>query len=138
MKERDKEKIRKQMHRLLDIVLDGNGFEQRKTELTGRKPTLFANFNGHTNGVEIDIYETGWSMNNPGRRSLLDVYLEEPLEDSLIDKIEQAVIDANNYSETEALRSEIESREKAIGSEKEKLTALKKKLKRLEENEKSA
>lgn len=48
------------LHNLLDLVLDINGFEARRQEKTGDKPTLFFYFSGHVSKIKIDVFERGW------------------------------------------------------------------------------
>lgn len=60
MTNEQKEQARKRMHRLLDIVLDANGFEERQRDTTGTKPTIFFEYMGHINAISIDIIPTGW------------------------------------------------------------------------------
>lgn len=54
------EEKRKLLHEILDLVLDINGFEQRRRKYTGDKPTAFFRFNGHVCDIEVDIHEQGW------------------------------------------------------------------------------
>lgn len=49
------------LHKILDLVLDINGLEERKQEVTGDKPTAFFTFSGHMASVNVDVYENGWS-----------------------------------------------------------------------------
>ncbi len=51
---------RKQIHDLLDIILDINGLEPRQREKTGSQPTAFFQFSGHVAKVRIDVFENGW------------------------------------------------------------------------------
>ena len=52
---------REQAHELLDLCLDINGIEERHQELTGNLPTVFFEFNGHTAGIHVRVYEEGWT-----------------------------------------------------------------------------
>lgn len=51
---------RRDIHRILDMVLDINGLEARKREITGSKPTVFLSFSGHVAKIEVSIHECGW------------------------------------------------------------------------------
>lgn len=51
---------RNQIHKLLDLVLDINGLEPRKQEVTGNLPTAFFEFHGHIGVVEISVHTKGW------------------------------------------------------------------------------
>ena len=55
----DKKK-REQFHRVLDLVLDINGFEARKQNETGCKPTVFFEYSGHIAEVKVDVHSRGW------------------------------------------------------------------------------
>ena len=52
--------IRKEIHRLLDLVLDINGLGSRCKEETGDLPTAFFRFSGHIGTVEAHVYDKGW------------------------------------------------------------------------------
>ncbi len=69
------EEIREAMHELLDAVLECNGFESRKQEKTGNKPTVFLRYFGHTNEVEINISPAGW-FPEECPETILDMYLD--------------------------------------------------------------
>jgi hypothetical protein len=57
---------RKGLHRLLDLVLDINGLEERKQSVTGNLPTAFFSFNGHTASADVWLYKQGWNaVNDP-------------------------------------------------------------------------
>lgn len=38
------------LHEILDLVIEINGMEPRKRDITGEKPTVFLEYAGHTNG----------------------------------------------------------------------------------------
>jgi len=52
---------REGLHRLLDLVLDINGLEERKQSVTGNLPTAFFSFNGHTASADVRLYNQGWN-----------------------------------------------------------------------------
>lgn len=64
MKKRLKRKIEKhrraEVHRVLDLVLDINGLEERREEVTGNLPTAFLSFSGHVSGLYVSVHEKGW------------------------------------------------------------------------------
>ena len=64
MKKRQVKKIEKKkrelLHHILDIVLDINGLEVRKQEVTGNKPTAFMDISGHVAGIKVGICLNGW------------------------------------------------------------------------------
>ena len=86
---------RARIHEILDIVLDGNGFGQRKIEVTEDLPTLFFEFSGHVAWVEVRLYPDGWSINNTR-----DAYTEftfeteEPISDTKVSALRYAVASA--------------------------------------------
>lgn len=51
---------REQVHELLDLIFDINGFEERLQEKTGSKPTLFLRLSGHVAKIWVDVYGEGW------------------------------------------------------------------------------
>lgn len=55
---------RKEIHDLLDAVLDINGISKRKREITGDLPTAFFDFSGHIATAEVQVYKTGWDSDN--------------------------------------------------------------------------
>jgi len=78
---------RKQLHQLLDAVLDVNGFEDRQREITGDKPTVFANFFGHVAHLEVLVFETGWEKGTEIDQ-VNDIYINEPMDiTDLLDKL---------------------------------------------------
>lgn len=82
---------REQLHRLLDAVLDVNGFEGRQKEKTGNKPTVFFSLFGHVANCEVKVYKTGWAE---GKHSDLwnDFYFDEPMQvDELIRQLQRLV-----------------------------------------------
>lgn len=56
---RDDEK-REKIHQILDLVFDINGFEERKQDVTGDKPTAFMYISGHTASIEVTVAPNGW------------------------------------------------------------------------------
>lgn len=56
----DKEK-RELLHRILDLVIDINGLEERKVNVSGDKPTAFLYFSGHTADLDVQVHEKGWN-----------------------------------------------------------------------------
>lgn len=51
-------KKRELMHRLLDLVLDVNGFEKREADKG--LPCVMLDFSGHIAGVSLRVYKEGW------------------------------------------------------------------------------
>lgn len=55
MSEEEKVRNRELMHKILDIVLDTNGFESRAREETETFPTVFLQFSGHVSTLDVDL-----------------------------------------------------------------------------------
>ena len=136
---KDTEKIRAQMHEILDTVLDGNGFEMRSRDDTGTLPTLFLNIHGHVEhgNVSIRLYEDGWRSGghytefefttvNVNSRESINTF-REAVQNALADK-----------KESEILARDIEAQVERIADEKDKLKNLKKSLRKAEKKEKAA
>lgn len=51
---------RREIHALLDVILDINGLSKRRRDITGELPTAFFKFSGHTADIEIEIHNKGW------------------------------------------------------------------------------
>lgn len=135
---KNQEIIRKQMHELLDIVLDGNGFESRKRDNTGTLPTLFFEYSGHVNMVRIDLHSDGWQCGST-YDAQFERYLTNPLKQEEIDGFRAKVQAAlTEKKETEVLRRDIARQESKVKNEKERLAEMKKTLKRKEKKEKTA
>lgn len=61
-KQSEKEKnIRKQLHEVLDLVLDINGLQRSCKEDTGDHPTAFIDFVGHVGKINVYLCSVGWS-----------------------------------------------------------------------------
>lgn len=135
---KDQEIIRKQMHELLDIVLDGNGIESRKRDNTGTLPTLFFEYLGHVNMVRIDLHSDGWQGGST-YDARLERYLINPFKQEEIDGFRAKVQEAlTEKKETEVLRRDIARQENWVKKEKERLAEMKRILKRKERKEKTA
>lgn len=57
---RDDEK-REKIHQILDLVFDINGFEERRQDVTGDKPTVFMYISGHTASIDVTVVPNGWA-----------------------------------------------------------------------------
>lgn len=56
----NEEDIWKKRHELLDATLDINGVSPRIKKVSGKLPSAFFGFSGHTTGVCVRIYKEGW------------------------------------------------------------------------------
>ena len=134
---KDKETIRKQMHEILDIILDGNGFERRCRDITGTLPTLFFDYSGHVNSFGVRLCVDGWQSGIYGDRTW-DFHPEDVTE-ATIESIRSAVQAAlMEKSETDVLRRDILRQEDKVKDEKDKLSGMKKTLRKKERKEKAA
>ncbi len=59
-KEREKN-IRKQLHEVLDLVLDINGLQGSSEERTPNHPIAFIDFMGHVGKIRISVFSDGWN-----------------------------------------------------------------------------
>ena len=130
----NKEKQREQLHKLLDIVIDGNSFERRDREITGTLPSLFFDFSGHVNYAQIRLYPDGWK---PGAyQEEYEFKLENDISDKAVETIRAAVNKAlatKNLSDT--LRRDVEKKEKELADMKKELADMKKELRKAEKKE---
>lgn len=127
----EKDQLRKQIHELVDIVIDCNGFERRSRDKTGQMATMFVRYSGHVNGLEVDIYPTGWQT-GVACKKLIDVYLDRPFTEKELEAVRAACNEAKTLTEADAIRAEIQARVERNNENKEVITGLKKKLKKIE------
>ena len=79
------------LHRLLDVVLDVNGFESRSKERTGEKPTAFIDISGHVAKCSVRVHKTGWAKGETDDLGS-EFYFDEPMEiDGLIRRLQRLV-----------------------------------------------
>lgn len=64
---------RRQLHQILDLVLDINGMQESKKEKTGNHPTAFLEIYGHVAWVDVQIHRTGYANGMP-----VDLHLTSP------------------------------------------------------------
>lgn len=92
----EKAKLREQLHTLLDIVLDGNDFEERNTRMTGSKPTAFFHLSGHVNELQIVLHPNGWDHGPKWRERREWLFpLNREITTAKIDEIWNAMKEAN-------------------------------------------
>ena len=130
----NKEKQREQLHKLLDIVIDGNSFERRDREITGTLPSLFFDFSGHVNSVDIRLFPDGWKVG--AYQEEYEFKLENDISDKAVETIRAAVSKAlgtKNLSDT--LRRDVEKKEKELADMKKELADMKKELRKAEKKE---
>lgn len=137
MTNEQKEQTRKQLHRLLDIVLNTNGLESRNRDETGNLPTMFFRYHGQVNQIEIEIcrngYETGADTD-----TLLARYLDkaDAISDESIELVEEICKDALTHkTKAEILRADIISQAAKVEQETARLDELREQLIELESGE---
>lgn len=60
LKKKKEKIVRREIHNLLDAILDINGIAERKQEVSGNLPTAFFEFSGHVALAHFFIYDRGW------------------------------------------------------------------------------
>lgn len=129
--------LRQQMHRILDLVLDTNGFEARKRDTTGTMPTVFFDFNGHTNNLMLDLHADGWVPGESPDRQWW-IHLDEPISEETLNDIQTALVNAlAEKTKAQILKRDIERAEKELENRKQKLAEMKKELKKEKKGEKN-
>lgn len=128
------EKQREQLHKLLDIVIDGNGFEHRKREYTGTLPTLFFDFSGHVNNLSIRLYEDGWETG--AHHQDYDFYLDYDITDEKVETFRAAVNNVlTDKNPSDVLRRDIDKKEKDLAEAKKEIANMKKALRKAKKKE---
>ena len=123
---------REKIHALLDIVLDGNGNNARSREKTGMLPTLFFNYSGHVNDIDIYLHSDGWKSGEFADREWR-IDLNNPIKQDSIDTLREAVDKAlEDVDETNVLRRDIERAEEELSRKKESIKQMKRNLKKKE------
>lgn len=126
------EKLRNQLHEILDIVIQTNGFNQRRRTKTGTLPTVFLNYSGHVNRLSIDLHADGW-VTSQGPTKTWDLSFDEPIPDNVIATIRREMDAAlSDKKESDVLRRDIDTYEKELIQKKKDLSAMKKELKKME------
>lgn len=130
----NEEKQREQLHKLLDIVIDGNGFEHRGRGITGTLPTLFFDFSGHVNNLSVRVYEDGWQNGAHYEDYYFD--LDHDISDKTVEAIRAAVNTAlTEKNQSDVLRRDIEKKEKELAEQKKEIANMKKELRKAKQKE---
>ena len=135
----DEEKLlREQLHRLLDIAIDTNGFEKRRRDATGTLPTVFFEFSGHCNLLQFNIHSNGWKSGEYGE-DLIESNLNAPFSEELLQRVEETCKAAlTDKKESEVLAKDIEAAETELKNKAASVKAMKKQLTRLRRKERSS
>lgn len=135
MNEADRKIIREQLHRLLDLIIETNGFEPRRREITGTLPTVHFEYYGNVNKVVMYIHPDGYDSVHgvmKEMQTLIDCYVNEPIPDKFIDKAEKCCKAAlGDNKESEVLLRDIERETARIVESKKRLTNMKEQYERL-------
>lgn len=132
----EQDTVRRQMHEILDIVLDCNGFEDRRKDITGALPTAFLRFSGHVSKVDVDIFPDGWESN--AARKTWDLRTDSVNRQCDIEAMRYYAKHAlDEKKESEVLARSIAQQEENVQREKERLAELRKSLKKAEKKEKA-
>lgn len=124
------EAIRKQMHEILDIVLDGNGFEMRDRDKTGTLPTLFMYFSGHVGTVDVDMNTDGYKSGQ-GTDARFRFRYDEINSPESIARLREAVKEAlTDKKEFDVLSRDIAVAEEKLMFQKEAIKAMRKQLRK--------
>lgn len=73
------------VQKIIALALALNPTETEQ-EITGSKPTVFAQFSGHTAGLNVSVYESGWTRDNEPDYDRI-IYLDEDGSENLLDKV---------------------------------------------------
>ena len=135
----DEEKLlREQLHRILDIVIDTNGFEARTRSDMGTLPALFIDYSGHVNRFALTIHANGWQSGEYAE-TLIDCWLSKPFTEEFLQKVEDTCKAAlADNKESEVLAKDIEIAENSLKEQRESIRDMKKNLKRLRRKEGSS
>ena len=126
------EKLRNQLHEILDIVIQTNGFNQRQRTKTGTLPTVFFYYSGHVNTLSIDLHADGWAPSQ-GLTKRWDLSFDKPISDNVIETIRREMEAAlSEKKESDVLRRDIDAYEKELIQKKKNLSEMKKELKKME------
>ena len=124
------ELIRKQMHEILDIVLDGNGFEARSRDKTGTLPSLFIYFSGHVGTVDVNMNTDGYKLGQ-GTDVRFSFRYDELNSREKIAKLREAVNKAlTDKKESEVLSRDITQAEEKLKEQHEAIKAMRKQLRK--------
>ena len=126
---------RKQLHELLDIILDGNGFGKRCRGETGTLPTLFFRYSGHVASLDVDLFINGWKHGaSPDKE--WNIEIDAPISDVVISSIRTAINDAmQDTTEADLLASDIAKAEKDLKERQENISQMKRNLKKMQRKE---
>ncbi len=77
---------RKKLHKILDLVMDINGFEGKLQPSAKGSPTAFFYFQGHVEACDISVHKNGWDAGMMPDKDM-KVYLDWNYASENLDKI---------------------------------------------------
>ena len=134
MNEEKKAIIKKQIHEIIDILMDANGYESRQRSLTGTLPTIFIYYSGHVNMLSVDLHKDGWKAGDDVDKKW-EFRLNDTIPDETINSINAEISDAMKGSkekEVDVLRRDVQKKENSINEQKAELRKMKKTLRKME------
>ena len=125
-----KENIKKQVHEIIELVMEGNGLEARLREETGTKPTFFFTYSGHVNSMTVEIYKTGWD-GDADRDSMWQFKLDDEIPEVRMEALRNDIHDAVSRIRIEELEKEIYQMDRDIHARIDSLTKMRTELSEL-------
>lgn len=130
--------LREQLHKILDIVIDTNGFEARTRSDMGTLPAVFLEYSGHVNLLQLTIHANGWQSSENAEK-LIDCWLDKPFTEGFLQKVEDTCKAAlTDKKESDVLAKDIEIAEATLKKQRESIRDMKKNLKKLRRKEGSS
>lgn len=132
MTDLQKDEVLNSVTTILALVLATNGYERRQRTYTGTLPTVFFDYSGHVNTLNLRIYKDGWEGGGNYDRAW-DIDLNKPIPGETLDSIaEYCTSCLEEKKESEIVLRDISRLEEKILEEKETLKHLRKKYRKLE------
>lgn len=130
-------KIRQQLHEILDICLDCNGFESRAASETGTMPTVFLDFSGHVSRLDVRLYPDGWC--GDGYYKTFEFRTNENIDPREIESLRSYAHHAlTTKKESEVIERSILAKQEEIKNQMESLKELRNSLEKAEKKERAA
>ena len=132
MDDTKKEKLRGQLHKILDMVIDTNGFDKRQRISTGTLPSIWFDFSGHINSLQIRLATDGY-VPYAGNDREWDFSLDNVISDESIEDIRsQFEYALSGKKESDVLERDIQKEENNLANQKSKVNTMKHKLRKLQ------
>lgn len=119
----DYEENRRKIHEILDILLDTNTLEGRRTERTGTLPTTYFSFSGISGCVKAELYPNGWSGGTNSEE--FSFYTDEEISQERIDALRRECEAAlEGKSGVEAAQQRVKKLEREIRERQQEMQRL--------------